>query len=250
MVAVALTFASSAMAQNVNDRPLTTFQERTYQGKPIGFWLKALRERNEELLSGAFEAIYSLDEDAWIAVPELTRVVAAPFVPIRVGRDSPEVIAAKVYDIAIRTEAIDTLTWIGPASSRSAPTLVEWALTNRVVPPSRKNAIDNELFIELVALDAEQKMRVAGAVAAFGPDVLPVVSRLLISAEASKRKLAVAILSQDALPAAAKLLESEDCQERELGLRIMKDMDLVVGQRYLDEFASQLEGCTTLTQIH
>src|SRR5262245_30934570 len=120
VIALALTIAAPVIAQDVNPLPKRPLQERTFQGQPIAFWLNVLRERNEDLPSQAFEAVRSLDEDAAVAVPELTHLVAAPFVAIRPGGDSAEVVAAKVYDIAVRAEAVDTLSWIGPAASRSA----------------------------------------------------------------------------------------------------------------------------------
>jgi hypothetical protein len=192
------------------------------------------------------------DEDAWVAVPDLTRLITAPFAAIRVGLDSHEVIASKLYDIAVRAEAIDILRWIGEPGAPATAALIQWALTSRVArEPKRGLEEDNQLFIELVAMDAEQRMRVAGAVATFAPDAFPMVVRLLTSSDAAKRKLGVAILSQDALPVAAELLRSNVCEERETGLLILKDMDLVVPQPYLDELANQIrENCAALTKIH
>src|SRR4030095_3259768 len=118
----------SAAIQKRADPGLRAFKERTYQGKPIVFWLKALRARDEELLAGAFEAIRSLEGDAWVAVPDLIRVVAAPFVAIDSVKDSREVIASKLYDIAVRNEAIDTLGGIGEPAASATTTLVRWAL--------------------------------------------------------------------------------------------------------------------------
>src|SRR5205085_11434127 len=111
-----------------------------------------------------------------------------------------------------------TLGWIGQSASPSTLTLIRWALTPRVTPAGMRNADNDELFIELVTMDAEQRMRVAGAVAGFGRETFPIVAALLSSPDAAKRKLAVAILSQDALPIAAALLRSDDCAERQLGL--------------------------------
>jgi hypothetical protein len=233
-----------------DDPPVRAFQERTYQGQPITFWLKVLRERNEELMSKAFEAIHSLDEDGVIAVPDLIQIVSAPFVPIHIGKDTHATIASKLYDIAVRTEAIDTLAWIGEPSAPATPALISWALTTRIIPGTTRTADEDELFIELVAMDAEQRMRVAGAVAAAGAAASPRVAKLLTSSESAKRKLGVAILSRDALPIAAELLRSNDCDERKVGLLILQDMDLVVPHPYLDELATQIrENCVMLTKV-
>jgi hypothetical protein len=251
MATVLVAVATNAFAaiETHDDTNLRTFQERTYQGKPIVFWLKALRSRNEDLLSGAFEAIRSLEKDAWVAVPDLTRVVAAPFVPIDSVKDSPETIAAKLYDIAVRNEAIDTLAWIGEPAASATTALVHWALTEHVRLSILKQPDDKEFFIELVTMDAEQRIRVARAVAAFGPATSPAVAKLLTSPDASKRKLAVAVLDQDALPIAAELLRSRLCEDRQLGLLVLKDMDLVVSQAHIAQLATQiLEDCSTLSK--
>src|SRR5262252_10624576 len=104
--------ASAAVEKSGDDRD-QLFQERTYQGQPLTFWLKVIRDREEDRLSAAFDAIHSLGPDAWVAVPDLTRLVEAPFVAINLDRDSREAVAAKLYDIAVRSEAIETLGWIG-----------------------------------------------------------------------------------------------------------------------------------------
>jgi hypothetical protein len=149
------------------------FQERTYLGKPLTFWLKALRDRDEENLSNAFEAIHSLGTDAWIAVPELSRVVDAPFEPIRIGTDSMETIASKLYDVTVRTEAIGTLGWIGEPAAPSTLALIKWGLMQRISMDFKRSPDNNDLFIELVAMDAEQRMHVAGAVAQLGHNTFP-----------------------------------------------------------------------------
>jgi hypothetical protein len=115
-----------------------------------------------------------------------------------------------------------------------------------------KRSPDNhDLFIELVAMDAEQRMHVAGAVAQLGHDTFPLLARMLASSDAPKRKLAIAILSQDALPVAAELLQSGSCEDHRLGLQILKDMDLVVARTQIDELSNQIdEICSTLTKLH
>src|SRR5262249_13434858 len=223
---------------------------RTYQGQTLTFWLKAIRDRDENNLSNAFDAIHSLGPDAWIAVPDLTRVVEAPFVAINLDRDSQETLAAKLYDISVRSEAIETLGWIGESAAPSTMALLQWGLTKRVSPPATHSAEKGELFIELVAMDAEQRMRVAGAVAEFGRDTFPAVAKMLASADTSKRKLGVAILGQDALPVATDLLRSEACDDRELGLQILKDLDLVVSPNHIDELSRQIrDNCTLVTKV-
>jgi len=176
--------------------------------------------------------------------------VAAPFVAIDSVKDSREVIASKLYDIAVRSEAIDTLGGIGEPAVSATTTLVRWALLEHVVAPGNvESREDKDLFIEFVMLDAEQRMRVAGAVAAFGPRTSPMVAKLLTSTDPSKRKLAVAILSQDALPIATELLRSQLCGDRELGLLVLKDMDLVVSQAHIDELTTQIRAdCSILSK--
>jgi hypothetical protein len=247
-----LTFVVSAPAsdESGSDGHDRLFQERTYQGKPLTFWLKVIRDRDEDQLPAAFDAIRSLGPDAWVAVPELSRVVDAPFVAINIDRDSQDTVATKLYDIAVRTEAIETLGWMGESAAPSTRALLDWALMKRVIPPDKQSSDSDELFIELVAMDTEQRMRVAGAVAQFGKDTLPAIAKMLASTDASKRKLAVTILSQDALPVATDLLRSKTCDDRELGLQILKDMDLVVSPAYIDELSRQIrENCTLVTEV-
>src|SRR5262245_604580 len=132
VLAVTAVSSTQGAAENGHNDHDQLFQERTYLGKPLTFWLKALRDRDEENLSDAFEAIHSLGTDAWVAVPELSRVVEAPFEPIRVGTDSTETIASKLYDITVRTEAIETLGWIGGPAAPSTLALIKWGLMQRI----------------------------------------------------------------------------------------------------------------------
>jgi hypothetical protein len=251
LLAMTAAIAAPGAVEKASDDRDRLFQERTYLGKPITYWLQAIRERDQENLSNAFDAIYSLGPDAWVAVPDLTRVVAAPFDPIDINRDSKHLVAAKVYDIAVRSEAIEALGWIGEPAAPSTAILVQWALARRIVPAARRTGSDYELFIELVTMDAEQRMRVAGAVSRFGQKSFPMIAGLLSSSDPSRRKLGVAILSQDALPVAADLLRSEACNDRQLGLSVLKDMNVVVDSSYLDELAQQIrETCSALTKAH
>lgn len=249
-VAILLTPAVQAAAGNDDNERDRIFQERTYQGRPLTFWLKALRNRDKAHLSGAFDAIYSLGPDAWIAVPDLGAIFGARFEPIRIGRDPEETVAAKVFDVTVRSEAIETLRWIGAPAAPAAGALIEWALSPKVIPDAKRNAAADELFVELVTMDSEQKMRVAGAVAQFGANTFPLIAKLLSSSNASRRKLAVAILRQDALPVAAELLRSETCADRDLGLQVLKDMSVVVESAYIDELARRIgETCAAWTSV-
>ena len=76
-------------------------------------------------------------------------------------------------------------------------------------------------------------MRVAGAVARFGPAAVPTVVALLKSPDGEKRKLGVAILSENALPIAAHLLKSRNCEDRKSGIAIFADMWLVMAKDHL-----------------
>ena len=220
--------------------PASAADEPQYMGKGLSYWLNVIRDRNEEMISLAFDAIRNLGPEARAAVPDLTQLVAAPFTPIQIGKDSHEVIASKIYEIALRAEAIDALTSIGESAAPATMPLVRWALTLHVMPGVMRNADDDELFIELVMMDAEQRMRVAGAVAQFGPDAALVIAALISAPDAEKRKLGVAILSQGALPIASELLRSRKCDERQLGFLILKDMGLVVAKPYLDQLKARM----------
>lgn len=97
------------------------------------------------------------------------------------------------------------------------------------------NVKDNELFVDLITLDVLERMRVAGAVARFGPAAAPAVLALLKSPDGEKRKLGVAILNANALPIAARLLKSRSCEDRDGGLAILADMWPVVAKEHLAE---------------
>ena len=78
-----------------------------------------------------------------------------------------------------------------------------------------------------------ERMRVAGAVARFGPDAAPVIVALLKSPDDEKRKLGVAILSDGALPIVADLLKSRKCEDRKRGIAILADMWRIVAKEHL-----------------
>ena len=222
--------------------------EPEYLGKTLNYWIEVIRNRDEQMMPLAFEAIGSLGSAAEAAVPDLITIVTAPFSPIYIGRDSQRVIASKLYDIETRAAAIDTLTLIGEsASSASAPT-IGWALIPKVIPDTIRSKDDEELFIELVMMDTEHRMRVAGAIGAFGKGASPAIALLLSSKDAEKRKLGVAILSQDALPIAADLLRSPRCDDQNLGLLILRDMGLVVAKSHLDSL-QQMVGCNSTWKL-
>jgi hypothetical protein len=245
--AVETTFAG---VQEQETGSIRAFQERTYRGKPITFWLKALRDKDKEQIASAFDAIRSLNDDAWIAVPELTGLLTAPFAPIRPATDSREVIASKILDILVRGQAVETLAWIGEPAAPATSGLVQWALTERVVSDRGKSGDDRKLFIELVAIDAEQRIRVAATVASFGAAASPAVAKLLTSFDEPKRRLAVAIIGPDALPIGIELLLSDACEDRELGLLVIKDMGIIIDPAHIDELTSQYgENCTMLSKL-
>jgi hypothetical protein len=186
-------------------------RDPVYMGKPLSYWTESIRNRDAEM-ELAFEAIRTLGPDAKSAVPDLTRIVSEPFTAIQVGIDNPDLIAS--------------------AASSSVP-LIQWALTVRVIPMNVVTREDEELFIDLVALDVLERMRVAGAVAMFGRSALAPIAMSLAPHNEEERKLAVAILSEHGPPLAATLLKSRDCEARKLGLAILIDMWPVVSASHL-----------------
>jgi hypothetical protein len=208
--------------------------EPEYLGKSLSHWIKVIHDRDEESISLAFDAIAALGPQAQAAVPDLISIVSAPFSPIRTGKDSRKVIASKLYDIEVRAGAIDALASIGEPAASAAGPLIQWALAPRVIPETLADADDEELFIELVMMDTEQRMRVAGAISQFGAGASSVIARSLSSSNNEKRKLAVAILNEGALAIASELLRSKHCEDRDLGLLILQDMDLVVAKPDID----------------
>jgi hypothetical protein len=215
-----------------DDRDSRVPGDLNYQGRPLSYWLNIIRERDEKMISLAFEAIRSLGPRAAAAVPELTRTVSAPFTPIHIGKDSDEVIADKVYDIEVRSAAIDALASIGEPASPATMTLVQWALTVRVMP-GYAGIGDVERFIDLVTLDAEYRIRVVDAVMAFGKPAVPTVVGLLKSPDAEQRKLAVLILGDEAFALAGDMLKSRNCDDKQLGIAILSDMKPIVATAYI-----------------
>jgi hypothetical protein len=231
MVTVLATASWSAEEQQIDKTSVETQREPMYQGEPLSHWLKSIRDRDDTIVL-AFDAIRDLGPDAWPAVEELTRIVAEPFTPVRIGVDQDNVIASKLSSIRLRADAIDALTAIGEAAASSAAPLIQWALTVRVIPINLDRE-GNELFVDLITLDVLERMRVAGAVARFGPAAAPAIVALLKSPDGEKRKLGVAILSENALPIAASLLTSRNCEDRKRGIAILADMWPVVAKEHL-----------------
>src|ERR1051326_5804690 len=183
--------------------------EPEYFGKTLNYWINVLRDGDREMISLAFDAIRAAGPDAKAAVPDLIALLEAPFSAIRVRQDSQKVIASKLYDIEIRAGAVDTLASMGEAASPATAAVIGWALTPRVIPQAIRNEEDQELYLELVMMDTEQRMRIAGAVNEFGIAGSYAIAKLLSAQDAEKRKFGVAILNEKALPIAAELLRGE-----------------------------------------
>lgn len=239
MVAVSALVSWSAEEQQIKKRAGETQREPMYQGEPLSYWLTSIRDRDDKIVL-AFDAIRDLGPDAWPAVEELTRIVAEPFTPVSIGVDRDDVIAPKLLSIHLRADAIDALTAIGEAAASSAAPLIQWALTVRVIPMNLDNVKDNELLVDLITIDVLERMRVAGAVARFGPAAAPAIVALLKSPDGEKRKLGVAILSENALPLAAYLLKSRNCEDRKRGIAILADMWPVVAKEHLGNLKTAL----------
>jgi hypothetical protein len=208
-------------------------------GKPLSYWIDALRNRGEEM-NLAFSAINALGPDAESAVPELVQILSEPFSAIWIGGDTHEQVAAKVANIQLRSNAVDALGAIGSLAASSTPSLIQWALMVRVVPMNVRTRADEELYIDLIAIDVLERMRVAGAVALFGKSAFLPVAVSLSSQNDEERKLAVAILSEHAAPIAASLLKSENCEYRKLGIAILTDMWPVVSGDHIKDLAGAL----------
>jgi len=236
VVLAALIIAPLCSGQNVpNNTP-----GPMYMGRPLSYWVQSIRNRDPETMDLAFDAIRDLGPAAWPAIPELVRIMKEPFDPIKLGIDGPGVILAKVRDIQLRSDAIDGLASIGDAAAPSADLLIQWALAKRVVPNRTSNNLLDKVFIDLVAMDIIERMRVAGAIAELGPGAGPAVAELVRSSDGESRKLGVAILSGGAIPIAVDLLKSFNCDDRRLGIAILIDMWPVVAKEHLTELKNTL----------
>jgi hypothetical protein len=208
-----------------------------YMGKPLSYWIESLQKRDEEMPL-AFAAIRTLGPEAEKAIPELVGIVNEPFAAIWVGVDGREQISAKLSNIQVRAEAVEALGAIGPTAAAISPALIRWGLAVRVVPVEMATREDEELFVDLIAIDVLERMRVAGAVAMFGKSALVPVAVALASQNGDERKLAVAILSEHAAPIAASLLKSDNCESRKLGIAILTDMWPVISADHLKDLRS------------
>lgn len=215
-----------------------TQQEPVAFGEPLSYWRKVIQDRNNEELELAFDALITLGPDASAAVPELTQIVAEPFTPIRVGIDDRRQVLAKLKTILLKAAAVDSLRAIGTDAAKSAPSVIEWSLTVRVLLPESGRA--DPVFIDFVAMDVLERMRGAGAVAEFGVDAAPAVQRLLEGNDPERRKFAVAILNEGALPILSDLMKSRNCSDRMLGLSALADMWPVVASSHLDALTDML----------
>jgi hypothetical protein len=237
MIAISAMVGWSAEEQRIDKTASETKREPLYQEKPLGYWLRSIRDRDDKIVL-AFDAIIDLGPDAWPAVGELTRIVAEPFTPVSIGVDGDDVIGAKLFNMHLRAEAIDALTAIGEAAASSTDPLIQWALTVRFIPVNLDNLKNDAFFVDLITMDVLERMRVAGAVARFGLAAVPAVVALLESPDGEKRKLGVAILSENALPVASYLLKSGNCEDRKRGIAILADMWPVVAKNHLAELKS------------
>jgi hypothetical protein len=145
-VAIVIAAAAASPAEDTHSKPTPPsadkpknngqlLQDPAIFNKPLSHWLNVIRNRDERKMSLAFDAIRSLGPNAWAAVPDLARLVSAPFTPVHIGTDTNEEVASKVYDVALRTEAIDTLAVIGESAASATRALVDWALTPRIIVP-------------------------------------------------------------------------------------------------------------------
>jgi hypothetical protein len=207
--------------------------EPEYLGKPFSYWLNTVETRDTEKIETAFDAMVAFGPEARKAVPALVKIVAEPFAPIQLGSDSESDILLKVENIHLRAGAIDSLAAIGEAAAPSTRFLIEWALKARVLPPESRSAATDRFYVDLVAIDVLERMRVAGAVAQFGIDAAPAVQALLESPNPEERKLSVAILNSGALPIAADLIKDAACEKRALGVSLMTDMWPVIAMDHL-----------------
>ena len=237
MIAISAMVGWSAEEQGIDKTASETQGELMSQGKPLSYWLRSIRDRDDEI-ELAFDAIIDLGPGAWPAVEPLTRIVAEPFTPVRIGVDRDDAIGAKLFNMQLRADAIDALTAIGKAAATSTVPVIQWALTVRFIPVNLDNLKDQELFVDLITIDVLERMRVAGAVARFGLATAPAIAALLESSDGERRKLGVAILSENVLPIVAHLLKSGNCEDRKRGIAILADMWPVIAKNHLVELKS------------
>ena len=217
--------------------------EPTYLGKPLSYWIASIRTRDQQIYV-AFDAIMTLGPRAQAAVPELTRLIAEPFDPVRIGVDNDDVVLSKLQDIDVRGTAVNALEAIGEEAASSSQPLIRWALTPRVVLERIETGEDRELFVDIVTMDVVERMRVAGVIHSFGVGAAPAIHSLLTAKDSESRKFGVAILSEAALPLVAQLLKSINCDSRKLGVEMLLHMWPVVAKEHLIELKN-MTGCLT-----
>jgi len=231
-IVIVLASAANTYASDI-DQPM-------YQGKNLNYWVQIIQDRDEKLMQIAFDALRSMGPKAWPAVPELTQMVSAPFTAIQIGKDSDEEISSKLYDIEMRSEAIDTLATIGEAASSATIPIIDWALTIRVDHRQISTKEEIERFVDLVTLDAEYRARVISSIPGLGKPAIPILTGMLRSSNAERRRVVVLIFGQDALPLASDLMKSDRCEDRQLGLSIFSDVGPLVPREYLATMRSTL----------
>jgi hypothetical protein len=202
-------------------------------GEPLSHWLTVIRSRNPEEMEMAFDAIVELGPAARKAVPDLIRIVANLFLPIRVGTEDRRETLLKLLNIHLRAGAVDSLAAIGEPAASAAGPVIQWALTVRVLPSEVRTPMD-AFYVEFVGMDVLERMRGAGAIARFGVQAADAVQKLMESRDEEKRKFAVAVLNEGSLPIVTALMTSERCRARALGLAILADMWPVVAIDHLN----------------
>jgi len=232
VVALVIGLFAGAAAAQLDSKPARNQEDPVALGQPLSHWLKVILSGNVEQTEMAFAAIEELGPAAWKAVPELTDIVARPFTPIRIGKDDPGEVLAKLRDIHLRGGAVDSLSAIGEEAASAARPVIHWALTIRVTPSEVRTPEDGS-YIQLVGMDVLERMRGAGAAAHFGPRAAPAVQELVESRDDEKIKFAIAILNEGSLQVATALMTSGGCGDQMLGLKILVDMWPVVAVDHL-----------------
>jgi hypothetical protein len=243
IAALVIALSSELSVAQVVARAANKPEDPVALGQPLSHWLKVIRSRDPEEMETAYDAIVELGPAAWTAVPDLTRIVAEPFTPIRIGVDDRREILAKLLNIHLRAGAVDSLGAIGTRAASAANPVIQWALTIRIVPSEVLTQNDG-FYIELVGMDVLERMRGAGATARFGAEAADAVQELIESGDGEKRKLAVAILNEGSLPMLTDLMTSKSCRDRMLGLAILADMWPVVAIDHLKSLKDVL-ACST-----
>jgi hypothetical protein len=181
----------------------------------------------------AFDAIVQLGPAARAAIPDLTEIVAEPFAPIRIGRDSRDEVLGKLRTIDLKAGAVDSLGAIGEAAASSAEPVIHWGLTVRVAAPIEHSRASDALMIEFIGIDVLERMRAAGAVARFGLEASDAVQKLVESDDNEKRKFAAAVLNEQAILIARHLMLRENCTDRMRGLSLLSALWPVVANEHL-----------------